>query len=292
MKRTRQPNNNPKLIYPVEQEPIILSKPLLDTFLSKSNPADLIALYCFYYYTAKWQKTNQPKATNNYCMEGLGWGYQKLYRTQQQLIELKLIEKLNTRDTLGKISGWYIKVNFIWKKDTTQNYQNPELVKSRTGKQKINALSYNNINALNSNNKNNIPPSKNPPIKERNATYLPLAKHLSDTIHTNKNIEHTTIQLNSWTNDIRQLVENNKVSYQRVQQMLEWYRKNIGGQYIPVIESGQSLRNKFLKLEAAMERQKRFTPSEPDSIIAHGRRWYRNEDGKYRTKTGELLPKE
>jgi hypothetical protein len=45
-------------------------------------------------------------------------------------------------------------------------------------------------------------------------------------------------------------------AYQRVARLLHWYRSHIGQPYVPVIESGQSLKDKFLKLEAAMERDK------------------------------------
>ena len=60
--------------------------------------------------------------------------------------------------------------------------------------------------------------------------------------------------LTSWANEIRKLVEIDGVSIQRVETALDWYEENIGGQYIPVIESGSSLRNKFIKLEDAMRR--------------------------------------
>jgi hypothetical protein len=39
-----------------------------------------------------------------------------------------------------------------------------------------------------------------------------------------------------------------------VQKALDWYEIYKGGEYIPVIESGSSLRDKFVKLENAMER--------------------------------------
>ena len=40
----------------------------------------------------------------------------------------------------------------------------------------------------------------------------------------------------------------------RVNVVLGWYRKNVGGEYVPVVQSGKSFREKFVKLEAAMER--------------------------------------
>ena len=52
------------------------------------------------------------------------------------------------------------------------------------------------------------------------------------------------------------MVEDNGVTEDRINIALKWYNNNIGGEYIPVIESGSSLRNKFDKLESAMYRDK------------------------------------
>jgi len=142
----------------IEDNTMILSKQTMDLFLEQENPLDLIALYLFYYYTAKWQKTNQPKCTDKYAMKGLHCGYGKLKKTKNKLIELNLIEKIVRRKN-GKITGWYIKVYYIWKKETVkakvsqvnQNTQNQDVVKPRCGNKTTNALSANSINALSAN---------------------------------------------------------------------------------------------------------------------------------------------
>ena len=69
----------------LENNLIILTKQTLDTFLKQDNPSELIALYTFYYYTAKWQKTNQPKCTTDYVSKGLHWGIQKVQKVKKQL---------------------------------------------------------------------------------------------------------------------------------------------------------------------------------------------------------------
>ena len=127
--------------------------------------------------------------------------------------------------------------------------------------------------------------------QKRNKIYLPLAKYLSDIIQTKKNIQHTSIQINNWTNDIRQLVEDNKVSIKRIKQVLKWYKQNIGGQYIPVIESGQSLRHKFTKLEDAIERSENSYDEDekPNTFIEYGERWTKDKDGTYRNSEGTIF---
>lgn len=102
-----------------------------------------------------------------------------------------------------------------------------------------------------------------PSAKERSKKYLPLAEQLSEIIRTKKNVKTTARQLSSWANEIRILVESNGVDYDRIQTVLNWYADHIGEEYIPVIESGNSLRHKFLRLEDAMKRQNRNQKSPP-----------------------------
>lgn len=102
-----------KVFYSENEEPIILSKALLDTLLKQEYASDLIALYSFYYYTAKWQKTNQPRATTEYTASGLKWTTKKVRKLKGLLSDLHLIEDIISRDN-GKLTGHYIKVNFIW----------------------------------------------------------------------------------------------------------------------------------------------------------------------------------
>jgi len=97
--------------------------------------------------------------------------------------------------------------------------------------------------------------------------YVPLAEKLAFIIRKNKRINVTPQRISSWANEIRKLVETDGVSIQRVETALDWYEDNIGGQYIPVIESGSSLRSKFIKLEDAMRRAG-VTPGQPKTSPA------------------------
>lgn len=81
------------------------------------------------------------------------------------------------------------------------------------------------------------------------------ARYLSSIIQTKKNMRHSPQQLVRWAEDIKTLTNTNQVSLDRIHDVLEWYEQNIGLQYTPVVESGRSLRDKFLRLEEAVQRK-------------------------------------
>lgn len=259
MERTYNPE------YSVEEEPIVISKHLIDLLKKEQEFPNLFALYGFYYYLAKWQKTNRPKATVEYVSQSMGWHPDKVRRVKRKLKELGLINDIQVRGNGNKVVGCFVQVNFIWNNQKFHPLEKPEpsiqihpLEKPEGG---------NIINNIN--NKYISLPIKKSSSKERNLKYLPLANYLAQIILTKKNMRYTSSQILSWTNPIRQLIETNGVSPQRIKSGLKWYKKNIGLPYVPVIESGTSLRDKFSKLESAMQRdqqgekkKRRFT--DPD----------------------------
>ena len=153
----------------IEDKLIILTKQTLDIFLQQDNPAELIGLYTFYYYTAKWQNTNQIRCTTSYAANGLHMGEQKIRTLKKQLVDLGLIEDIAVRGNTNKIEGHYIRVNYVFKQETVEKYATlaknhsvenenhgqshtcnfPQCGKSHSVENcETNALSDNNINAL------------------------------------------------------------------------------------------------------------------------------------------------
>lgn len=152
----------------IENELIIITKQTFDAFLRSDFPADLIALYNFYYYTAKWQETNQPKCTTGYTAEGLKWSEAKVRRAKKELMRLGLVEDVQQKVN-GKVTGCFIKLNYILKQETVHHtndfsqggnesnhpYDFPQGGNvHRVEKLQTNALSSNNINALSADNIN------------------------------------------------------------------------------------------------------------------------------------------
>lgn len=128
-----------KVYYDRLEEPIVISKPVTDLILRQDHPSDLMALYQFYYYTAKWQGTNQPKATVYYVAEGLKWTPERVRRAKARLIRLGLVADVREVDEKTKrVTGYYIKVKFLWK---SQPSDFPEAGKSQTlGNREANAF--------------------------------------------------------------------------------------------------------------------------------------------------------
>ncbi len=105
--------------YDISQEPIVLSKSVIDICLKTPEPSDTIALYTFLYYTAKWQKTNIVKANIRFIMQALKWGNRRVSATKKTLTALGLIKTVK-RNSINSI-GWYIEIKFIWSGETVNN---------------------------------------------------------------------------------------------------------------------------------------------------------------------------
>lgn len=134
----------------IENELIILTKQTVDIFLKSNSPADVMALYTFYYYTAKWQETNQPKCTTGYAAQGLKWSETKIRKVKKELLALGLIEDVQQKDASGKICGHFIKLNYVIKQSTLQANHTAE--KPQGGE--IESVECLGTNALSNNNKN------------------------------------------------------------------------------------------------------------------------------------------
>lgn len=189
--------NNEIALNDIADELLILNKYTIDTLFKLDNCTDCIALYVFYYKTAKWQKTNTIKANDTYVKKSLKWGEDKIRRTKKTLKENGLIEIVQSRKD-GKINGWYIKISYLVKQkniddikvkvETSNNTQNQELANSRSSIKEINALKEyikcleKEIEMLK--NKNNVV----------NDIYTPQIKEVIDYLNekTNKNFRATT----------------------------------------------------------------------------------------------------
>lgn len=143
----------------IADELLILNKHTINSLFALDNCSDCIALYVFYYKTAKWQKTNTIKANDTYVKKSLKWGEDRIRKTKQTLKENGLINIIQKREN-GKIVGWFVEISYLVQQkkideikikvensNNTQNQevdfnntQNQEVVKARNGEQETNAL--------------------------------------------------------------------------------------------------------------------------------------------------------
>lgn len=224
---------------------LILNKHTIDTLFTLDNCADCIALYVFYYKTAKWQKTDTIKATDEYIKKSLKWGYDKIRKTKSTLKESGLIDIVQRRKD-GKIDGWYVKVSYIVSQRKTEdiyinvqdskNTQNLEVENPRSTEQETNALKYNN-KCLNNKNKMLkkeyayiIEDIENEGLKEAIYAFIDMRKTIKKPM-TERALKMLINKLNKITNDdnvkiaildqsimhnwqdIYELKENNKSTY-------------------------------------------------------------------------------
>ena len=96
--------------------------------------------------------------------------------------------------------------------------------------------------------------SKNSPTQIRNKPFLPLADYLYETLLAKAQMRFGRHVIPFWADDIRKLSEINGIDIKRISSVLRWYHENIGGDYIPIVKSGDGLRRKFVNLENAMGR--------------------------------------
>lgn len=121
------------------------------------NWPDAYALYTKLVKQSRIQQTNQTKSLNAFLREWLGRWDERLKKARWVLKQLWLIDDIIVRDNLGKISGHYVRVNFLINENKVRNacmtYDlstealNQGLAKPTSGQTDTNALSTKYINA-------------------------------------------------------------------------------------------------------------------------------------------------
>lgn len=220
--------------YDPSDEPMVMSKTLFKLMKDQADPMLVWGVYSFYYYTAKYQKTNQVRCTVNFISKGLKCSDDKVRKARKILIELGLIEDVQSLNENGKFNPSYVKVNFIWSKSTVDALPKTGIPSTRhTVKQQTNALSSNKENASSNKNKMLVDFFEN----ER---YIPLAKKLFSTIKEKKLSPRLKYNEKQWSTQLYELhkeIKNihkkeNSYSPTALQDVINWYCNNMGLPYI------------------------------------------------------------
>lgn len=148
-----QEKNQEYILNDISDNLLIVNKATIEKLFSLQNN-NIIILYLFYYKTAKWQKTNQIYATDEYTRKCLNWSNNKLVETKRKLKELKLIEIIQNKNDKGQINKWYIKINYYddQKLSFTTNGKNQQLDYPEVEKFNYKMLINNNKMLINNNN--------------------------------------------------------------------------------------------------------------------------------------------
>jgi hypothetical protein len=106
---------NNGIIFEKENEPLILPDATLRLIYKQIEPAPLIALYVFYYYTAK-----QPLSGQHDCSAGnieklMGLSQELILKANKRLAKLGLITMIQLFDDVtGESAGVNTQINLIW----------------------------------------------------------------------------------------------------------------------------------------------------------------------------------
>lgn len=125
---------------------LVINRSTIERLFQEENTNPLV-LYLFYYKTAKWQKANPIKASDDYCKRCLHWGIDKLQATKKRLKEMELIETIKRTNAQGIIEGWYVKINYLIEKSRIPETTipiSPQLVPQETNTINNNILNTNN----------------------------------------------------------------------------------------------------------------------------------------------------
>lgn len=176
----------------IENELVVLTKQTINLFLQSDYPTEVMALYLFYYYTAKWQETNQPRCTTKYVATGLKWGEQKVRKIKKELMSLGLIEDVQEKDEEGKISGHYVKLNYLFKQSTLEEnhpYKNPQCGVNHSVDESTvwnepqcgtnHSVDFNTPNALSDNKLNALSDNKRNALSDNREIYTAVVDHLN-----------------------------------------------------------------------------------------------------------------
>ena len=223
----------------------------------KVKPYYLVAVYSFYYYTAIWQKTNQPKATIAYVSKGLQLSVGKVRESKKQLIKMGLIEQGQSRDVGETFGESFIRVKYL-----------TALTESRTA-------AIHKANAYNTNNKyervENLP-AQDTLFDTSKTVVLSYPQKCANRLYAALKRKQKIMRPpkgHQWTEHFRKLVGD--VSKKRIKPVLSWYIKNIGKLYVVKAYSAKSFCDNFIRIEDMMLQSIEQDRSENHSTIKVGK---------------------
>ncbi len=232
----------------ISQRDIIITKPTIDIMREEKHFLELAGLYTFYYYTAVWQKTNQPKATTAYTAEGTNTTETKIRKLKKILIRLGFIQNVVTKNEEGQITGHYIRVMFY----RSHPIDKPPYSKThRVGRKRGNAYIDNSSNSY----KDNTGTKKRAELVSLKDSSFngKAAKKLSSIISKNNKMSRK-VSTKRWSQEIRMLRVGQEIEKSRIVKVINWLAIYINDEFTPKLYKAIDFREKFTRIEDAMNR--------------------------------------
>ena len=226
----------------IEHRPISIPKATIDLLLKQDEPAGLIALYTFYYYTAIWQLTNQPKATTSYAAKGLKISETRVRRYKKVLRKLHLIKEVIKRDAQHKITGYFIRVRYYAKASVA--------VSQRVASGDINAYN-NNSKYLVAKNHDKLITKKG---KKEKPSFDDRCAQKLEKMLRKKRLLNKMSRPGSWSAHFSEFRRKNNITKKRMKKLLSWYIDHFGEKYVPKAFFANMFCEKFMQIEDAYER--------------------------------------
>ena len=240
-------------MHDIEYRPVMIPKATYDLLLKQKEPLGLIGLYNFYYYTAIWQKTNQPKSTTNYTAKGLKISATRVRRYKAALIKIGLIKDITVRSANNKFAGSYIKVLYYSGRST----HSAKAGKPRSPtKRKANTYSNSSLNSYSNNKRNTILSAKDRKSlcsTDKSSFDKKMSIKLEDLLREKRKFNSRT-KPKSWPAQFLEFRRKNEITKKRFSLVMKFYCKYFGDKYIPKAYFANMFCDKFIQIEEARER--------------------------------------
>lgn len=213
-----------------------------------------------------WAQLNKYSGSNGVCFpkqetiaENIGVSIRSVKSSIQNLVDLNFIA-VESPTGINRVKHMHNKYYFVW----SDSYEESIKYKSCTSAS-ANPAPLRSANHAPANNEvikeNHIKPSlcKEALHSEKKTfepRFIPSAEKLAKIITTKKNIKITPSKINNWSLHLHKLHTLDGVSIRDIDKALNWYSEHINDKYCPHIESGQTFREKYIKLQSAIDRSK------------------------------------
>lgn len=232
----------------IKYRPVVIEKPTYDILLKEKDALGLIALYNFYYYTAVWQETNQPKSTTAYAAKGLGISEGRIRRYKKQLIDLGFIEDIVMKDKkTNQVTGHYVKVNYYRRKVEKRHPNGFPQGGIRHSVENREGNAYNNNRKILKTNNNfcNSTNCKQTIVDNPISFDMKIAIKLNKLIQAKKAILRR-IKDSTIAKDIQSLMKH--YTKKQILQVTKWYILHYDDTYTPKMYKASSFKDNFPKL--------------------------------------------